>query len=172
VYCCRSRPASAGGGVKARLRGEAWKDWNCEPKANAVGGTEVLEGPWGDWYGDAGICERQPNLCLSRRGLSISSGTYRCEISRTILFCSACGCIQQVLPPLAVQRCSCRFNREFTTVQTVAFSDVSTPPPFMLRYASLGQTLISRTRVLPRMTSLQGCKRCVSIGGRAREHAW
>ena len=26
VYCCRSRFASAGGGVRARFRGEAWND--------------------------------------------------------------------------------------------------------------------------------------------------
>lgn len=28
VYCCRSRLASAVGGVSALLRGEAWNDWN------------------------------------------------------------------------------------------------------------------------------------------------
>jgi hypothetical protein len=48
VYCCRSRFASAGGGVRARFRGEAWNDWNCEPRANALGGTEVREAACGD----------------------------------------------------------------------------------------------------------------------------
>jgi len=38
----------AGGGVRARLRGEAWKDWNWEPSANG-GGTEVRDATWGDW---------------------------------------------------------------------------------------------------------------------------
>ena len=111
-------------------------------------------------------------VCESEDGRVDCANTYRCEISRAILFCSTCSCIQQVLPPLAVQRSSCRFNGEFTTVQTVAFSKVSTSPPFVLCYFSLGQTLISRTCMLPRMTPLQGCKRYMSVRGRARKHAW
>ena len=46
---CRSAsPGSGGGGVSARLRGEAWKDWNCEPIANP-GGSDVRDGTSGDW---------------------------------------------------------------------------------------------------------------------------
>ena len=36
---------------------------NCEPRANALGGTEVREAAWGDWYGEAGICESQLSMC-------------------------------------------------------------------------------------------------------------
>ena len=39
---CRSSPASAGGGVRARFSGEAWNDWNCDASAN--GGSDVREG--------------------------------------------------------------------------------------------------------------------------------
>ena len=63
MYCCRSRFASAGGGVRARFRGEAWNDWNCEPNAKALGGTEVREAACGDWYGEAGIYTRVSMMC-------------------------------------------------------------------------------------------------------------
>ena len=67
--------------MRARLRGEAWKDWNCEPNAKALGGTDVREAACGDWYGEAGIYVGQLNVCRMHKEVECLLNAYGCKIS-------------------------------------------------------------------------------------------
>lgn len=77
--------------------------------------------------------------------------THGRQISRILLFCGTCRCVNEVLPPLAIQGCRARLSRERLTIAAVPLRQLLGLPSLVLCHPSLlAQTCFPRSIVLSR----------------------